>query len=412
MRVDQSVIEACKLQDQKAQKIVYERFAPMMLGVCMRYTRTREEAEDIMQEGFLTVFTKIEQFADKGSFEGWVRRIMVNTALMHFRKYNDQQNATTFGEESRISSIPDEFPEEVEEADLSVKDRIQHADFSRDELMEIISQLPDGFRMVFNLSVFEDYKHKEIAEMLGIAEATSKTQLLRARKLIQKKLFEKTQIKEKQNISKKAVALLLIPMSDELKYIDELFRQELGDLVVPPAADWSAFSHKLGEDQLAQSLSSATSQTTAGLQTQTATNLVGKISQFVASHVQAVLVASVVGVVSVGTVITTLDSNPSTEEKLTQPATELSIPAEPDIIQEATSQPEILTEPELNQEHTLPGNQPNANQPIQLENNPVVNDSTVYDTVKVIIHEKVVVPKQIRKTIQQKKVIQQPADQL
>jgi RNA polymerase sigma-70 factor (ECF subfamily) len=410
MRVDQSVIEACKLDDAKAQKIVYERFAPMMLGVCMRYTRTREEAEDIMQEGFLTVFTKIDQFADKGSFEGWVRRIMVNAALMHFRKFNDLQNATTFGEEARISSIPDEAGEEVDEANLSVKDRIQHADFSRDELLEVIQELPDGFRMVFNLSVFEDYKHKEIADMLGIAEATSKTQLLRARKLIQKKLFEKALIKDKKIKPEKALALLALIMSDELKYIDELFQQGLGDLHVTPAAGWSSVSDKLADNQLSQSALSSSSQTTAGLQSgaKGLTSLTSKISHFIAGHVQTAIIASVASVVGVTAIVATVINNPTPELPATTPAIEQAAPvSQPELIQEEalkTAQPEQEAIPESGSASSESAKSP--------ETTSTRYDSTVYDTVKVIIHEQVVVPKQIRKTIQQKKVIQQPADQL
>lgn len=410
MRVDQSVIEACKLHDAKAQKIVYERFAPMMLGVCMRYTRTREEAEDIMQEGFLTVFTKIEQFADKGSFEGWVRRIMVNAALMHFRKYNDLQNATSFGEESRISSVPDEVEEEVDEGNLSVKDRIQHADFSRDELLEVIQELPDGFRMVFNLAVFEEYKHKEIADMLGVAEATSKTQLLRARKLIQKKLFEKALAKDKKTKPEKALALLALIMSDELKYIDELFQQGLGDMHVTPAAGWSSVSDKLADNQLSQSALSSSSQTTAGLQTgaKGLTSLTSKIGHFIAGHVQTAIIASVASVVGVTAIVATVITSTGPELPATTPAVEQVAPAsQPELIQEeaiTTTLPEQATVPVDNAKTSESAESP--------ANTTTRQDSTVYDTVKVIIHEKVVVPKQIRKTIQQKKVIQQPADQL
>lgn len=151
------------------QAALYERFAPRMYGVCLRYTSDPDEAQDILQEGFIKVFRHLEKFRQEGSFEGWIRRIMVNTAIEHFRK-RKTLNQVTEKEELSLES-----PEE------NALDRLAEKD-----IIALIQQLSPGYRTVFNLYVIEGYGHKEIASMLGISEGTSKSQLARAKSVLQK----------------------------------------------------------------------------------------------------------------------------------------------------------------------------------------------------------------------------------
>lgn len=159
---DEQLLEAILRQDAKAQRLLYERFARKMFGVCLRYTRNKEEAEDYLQDGFLKVFQKISSFKNEGSLEGWIRKVMVNTCLDHLRQQKMQWNEI------------DEANEPVENAE--VLDKLQASD-----LLEMIRQLAPGFRTVFNLFAIEGYSHKEIGEMLNISEGTSKSQFARAR---------------------------------------------------------------------------------------------------------------------------------------------------------------------------------------------------------------------------------------
>jgi RNA polymerase sigma-70 factor (ECF subfamily) len=154
---------------------IYHLYSKKMYGVCLRYARNAEEAKDILHDGFLKVFSSLDNYKGTGSFEGWIRRIMVNTAINTYRLYS-----------SRCFFVDDES--EIEIADeITIDDNISHSD-----LIKHINSLPDGYRIVFNLYVIEGYKHSEIAEMLGITESTSKTQLFKARKLLMKKLSFKT----------------------------------------------------------------------------------------------------------------------------------------------------------------------------------------------------------------------------
>lgn len=175
MKNDQQLIEGCSRNDRKAQKALYEQYASVLLGICCRYTRDRAEAEDVLQEGFVKIFSHIAQFSGTGSFEGWMKRIMVNTAITHFRANQKHFNQLDITEirESRVedSSLPE-------------------ADFSQEDLLGVIRQLPRGYQVVFNLFVIEGYSHKEIGEMLGIDVGTSKSQLSRARSILQEKLKE------------------------------------------------------------------------------------------------------------------------------------------------------------------------------------------------------------------------------
>ena len=146
-----------------------------MFPVCLRYMSSREEAEDVLQEGFVTLFSKLDSYSGAGSFEGWARKIFVNTALMQLRK-NDVLKES----------------EDLEGAwDISSQDPTVIQNIGYQELLEIIESLPPGFRTVFNMYVIEGYSHKEIGEALGISENTSRSQLQRARMILQKKILEK-----------------------------------------------------------------------------------------------------------------------------------------------------------------------------------------------------------------------------
>lgn len=169
------LLKACIKGDREAQKTLYESLSPKMFPVCLRYMSSREEAEDVLQEGFVTLFSKLDSYSGKGSFEGWARKIFVNTALMQLRK-NDVLKES----------------EDLEGAwDISSQDPTIIQNIGYQELLELIESLPPGFRTVFNMYVIEGYSHKEIGEALGISENTSRSQLQRARVILQKKVLEK-----------------------------------------------------------------------------------------------------------------------------------------------------------------------------------------------------------------------------
>ena len=150
------------------QEELYSRFSPRMYAVCLRYAGNAEEAEDILQEGFIKIFKKLDSFRSEGSFEGWVRRIFVNTAIEHFRRKKYLQPVT----EKEETSIEGQYN--------SVLDNLAERD-----ILGLVQQLSPGYRTVFNMYVVEGYTHKEIADMLGISEGTSKSQLSRAKVILQ-----------------------------------------------------------------------------------------------------------------------------------------------------------------------------------------------------------------------------------
>ena len=185
------LIEQCKKGKQQAQEELYDRFSAAMLATCLRYTGNRAEAEDLLQEGFIKVFRNIYEFnaRNEGSLAAWIKRIMINTSISFLREKKH------FSFIENIESYPtiektDPF---FEESEINTP--------SSDELMKIISELPDGYRLVFNLYVLENYGHKEIAQTLGITEGTSKSQLSKARLFLQKKISMNYGAKKKQLIA-------------------------------------------------------------------------------------------------------------------------------------------------------------------------------------------------------------------
>ncbi len=174
MMDEQTLLERLRAEDPKAQKWLYDRYAPMFFAVCRRYLSLREDAEEALLSGFYKIFSQINTYHGSGSFEGWMRRIVVNEALMLLRK---TQPLVFPGEEVRPADTADDFSVEAE--------------MSAQEILDLLSQLPPGYRTVFNLYVLEGYKHHEIAELLGISINTSKSQLLLARARLQQLLKAK-----------------------------------------------------------------------------------------------------------------------------------------------------------------------------------------------------------------------------
>lgn len=175
------LIEGCKRKDPKAQRSLYEQYANRMLSVCIRYVSDYELAEDMLQEGFVKIFNKVETFRGEGSFAGWIRRIFVTTCLEYLRKNN-----------------PLKFNIDIEEY-RDIEDGTNISAISKlnaDDLMQCIDRLPVGYRTVFNLYAIEGYSHKEISQMLKIKENSSQSQLTRARKLLQREIA--TQLDQNQ----------------------------------------------------------------------------------------------------------------------------------------------------------------------------------------------------------------------
>ncbi|MEG0796505.1 MAG: RNA polymerase sigma factor [Odoribacter sp.] len=169
-KLDQ-IVDKCKKGDRKAAETLYRMFSAKMFAVCLHFSVNRAEAEDTLQDGFIKIFDSIGQYSGKGSLEGWMKRIFINTALEKFRK-------------NQKTVIVEEFPD-VEDTDVEEGIEIPNA-----VLSEFVEQLPDRYKMVFNLYVLEDLQHKEIAAALGITEGTSKSNLARARDILKRKVKE------------------------------------------------------------------------------------------------------------------------------------------------------------------------------------------------------------------------------
>lgn len=171
---DSDLIEGSMNGDRHAQELLYNKYSGKMYGVCLRYAGNESDANDILQEGFIKVFKNLSKYRGDGSFEGWIRRIMVNTSIEHFRRKKNTFSIT----ETQERSVEDESLNALDQLDLK-------------DLLEVINRLPEGYKMVFNMHVVEGYAHKEIAEKLGITEGTSKSQLARAKGVLKKMLEQK-----------------------------------------------------------------------------------------------------------------------------------------------------------------------------------------------------------------------------
>ncbi len=177
---DAELIKGCIREDAACQKSLFNRYASPLLGVCYRYARNREDAEDILQDSFIKIFRKISQYKGEGSFEGWMRRIIVNTAL---KKYT----VSRYSKEFSVNEVKDP-------ADADMNDVPAFNHLTEKDLLALINNLPDGYRIIFNLYVIEGYQHDEIAEMLGIQPGTSRSQLVKARHLLQKEIIKMQKI--------------------------------------------------------------------------------------------------------------------------------------------------------------------------------------------------------------------------
>lgn len=167
------LMEGCKAGKRKMQEALYQQTASKMLVVCMRYAKDRMEAEDVLQLGYIKIFQKIIEYRGDGSFEGWMRRIMVNTAIESYRK-----NLRTLN----VVPIEDAYEQPATGFDFSR--------LGMQDLLKVIRKLSDGYRMVFNMYVIEGYSHKEIAGILGISEGASKSQLSRARAILKEEILK------------------------------------------------------------------------------------------------------------------------------------------------------------------------------------------------------------------------------
>ncbi|GAB5538542.1 MAG: RNA polymerase sigma factor [Salibacteraceae bacterium] len=175
---DQELIEQCLSGSQRAQRALFDKFSRKMMAVCMRYVADRERAEDVLQDGFVKVFLNLKKFRGQGSFEGWIRRTMVNTSLDYLRK-------------KKI----DEIDADISEAEYLAGTNEKVVGKMRvEELMKLIEEMPTGYRTVFNMYAIEGYSHKEIAEELQVTESTSKTQFRKARTYLMNIIGERDNI--------------------------------------------------------------------------------------------------------------------------------------------------------------------------------------------------------------------------
>ncbi len=167
----ETLINRCISEDEKAQERLYSKFAPALFGICMRFAKNRQEAEDILQEGFIKIFKNLKTFRNEGVLEAWMRRVIINTAINFYKKkipnFQDIDFERWKNRQVRNEAI----------------DNLSHT-----ELLEAIQELPKGYRMVFNMNIIEGYTHKEISQKLDISVNTSKSQLSRARKVLQNKI--------------------------------------------------------------------------------------------------------------------------------------------------------------------------------------------------------------------------------
>jgi len=169
---DEELIKGCIQEDESCQRELFRRYPGTMLGVCQRYARSAADAEDIVQDAFIKVFEKIYQFKSEGSFEGWIRRVFINSSIEHLRR-----------KKMTLSNVSEKEENTIENADISALDNLAEKD-----IINLIQDLSPGYRTVFNLYVIEGYSHKEIAEALGISEGTSKSQYSRAKVHLQNML--------------------------------------------------------------------------------------------------------------------------------------------------------------------------------------------------------------------------------
>jgi RNA polymerase sigma-70 factor (ECF subfamily) len=168
---DYDIIRGCLQNNAAMQKMLYDKYAAKMYGIAVRYAHDPEDAKDILQDGFVKVFQNLSKFKGTGAFEGWMRRIFVNTAIEHYRKKHN------------TSEIQESHEEQINDREITALDKLAAV-----EILNMVKSLPNGYRTVFNLFAIEGYSHKEIADLLNISEGTSKSQYARAKALLQEKI--------------------------------------------------------------------------------------------------------------------------------------------------------------------------------------------------------------------------------
>ena len=173
MTEEYDLIHGCIRQDARSQRMLFDRYAGKMMSVCLRYANDSMEAEDMIQDAFIKVFQYIGQFKFEGAFEGWIRRIVVNTAIRHLEKKKLHFKDIDDNSQNAPSIDPQAYTH-----------------LGEDDLMKLINRLPDGYRLVFNLNAIEGYSHEEIAVMLNIQPGTSRSQLVKARKMLQHQILQ------------------------------------------------------------------------------------------------------------------------------------------------------------------------------------------------------------------------------
>ena len=169
---DEHLISECLQNNRVAQKSLYDKYAAKMMGVCLRYTNSKEDAEDVLIEGYTNIFQKLSMYKGDGSFEGWMKRIMINTAISHFRSNSKYRFHQDIDEVQNISEHQETVIEKME----------------TQRIMKLVNSMPEGYKMIFNLFAVEGYTHREIGEMLNLSEGTSKSQFSKARKWLQTRL--------------------------------------------------------------------------------------------------------------------------------------------------------------------------------------------------------------------------------
>ncbi len=170
--VQQQIIDGCKNGDRKAQRALYDRYSSVLFASCLKYAPSRQEAQDILQDSFITIFNKIRQFNDQGSFEGWCKRIAITTALQRYRT-------------QKVYALEQEH--QIEEVELTNE---EEQSIELNDLLSMVQQLPDQYRMVFSLYALDGYSHKEIAQLMRISVGTSKSNLSRARLKLQEMIVQ------------------------------------------------------------------------------------------------------------------------------------------------------------------------------------------------------------------------------
>lgn len=182
------LINYCKKGDRKAQAQLYRKYAPILFGISLKYSRNKTEAEDNLHDSFMTIYDKIDQYTGKGSFEGWMKRITVNTVLQKYRK------------EEHLNVVSENTAEETEVVDA------EFLDIDLQTLLQYIQELPNKYRLTFNMYVLDGYSHKEISEKLGTSTGTSKSNLARARMILRRKIEDEQ--------TKAIIGLIIIAMKD------------------------------------------------------------------------------------------------------------------------------------------------------------------------------------------------------